>query len=110
MINDQKMITDLRPAGTSDCDAVGCSHTPAMRRRVAPEFYQQRRSLLRQRVLFRQDIGIEEQSMEVVEGKVDEILSHLGDKPPVVQCCRVVTIKAGSKRPIKVVLRSLHQE
>ena len=49
--------------------------------------------------------GAEEVSNEDVEGKVGEILSHLREKPHVVQCSRIGTAKAGCRRPIKVVLR-----
>ena len=43
----------------------------------------------------------------MVEEKVDEILSHLGKKPPVVQWCRIEKVNAGSRKLIKICVMEL---
>ena len=50
---------------------------------------------------------MEKKSGEVLEKKAKENFSQLEENPPVVQCCRIGAVKAGSRRPMKVVLRTV---
>ena len=50
--------------------------------------------------------GVAEEDNQPLESRVEQILLHIGQKPRIVQCCRLGIVKDGATRPVKVTLSS----
>ena len=51
--------------------------------------------------------GFAEEQTEQLESRVEEILQRIGQKPRIVECCRLGRVKDGAVRPVKVTFSSL---
>ena len=50
--------------------------------------------------------GVPEDESQQLEKKVEDILHHVGQKPRIVDCCRLGRVQEGTTRPVKVTLPS----
>ena len=50
--------------------------------------------------------GVNEAQDQPLEPRVQEILNHLGQKPRIVECCRLGKVRDGDTRPIRVTFSS----